>query len=195
MEGEGEKPGLQAALQDAVDTSEPPAPAAEQSTLPLDLPDELLAIAAGIDRDKMAMTPRRRAGRPPGAKNRRTGAWSEFLLTRGSSPLMVLQDIYSLPVEELAQRLNCDRIDALKLQISCAKELAPYVHQKMPVAVEVDENRVVRLVLAEGGDFDAAAITDDSLSITAIEGDFETVEDQQVSSGDPAELDSKELDS
>ncbi len=193
MEGEGEKVGLNAALQDTVDTTEPPAPAAEQSALPLDLPDELLAVAAGIDRD-LAMAPRRRAGRPPGAKNRRTGAWSEFLLKRGSSPLMVLQDIYSLPVEELARRLNCDRIDALKLQISCAKELAPYIHQKMPVAVEVDENKVVRLVLAEGGDFDGAAIADDGLQITAIEGDFETVENQQVSTQDPGKLDSRELD-
>ena len=59
------------------------------------------------------------------------------MLAKHRSPLEVLAEAYSRPVKELATELGCDVLDAYKIQLLAAKELAPYIHQKMPVAVDV----------------------------------------------------------
>lgn len=100
----------------------------------------------------------RGAGRPPGAKNKSTEAWRTFLLTRYSSPLQGLAEIYSRPVRDLAQDLGLKpelltfekAFELLKFQASCMKELAPYIHQKMPQAVEGLEGGLMQLVINTG---------------------------------------------
>lgn len=84
-------------------------------------------------------------GRPKGAKNKRTEAWTEFLLSNYRSPLEALAQIVAKPVVTLSKELNCSRIDAFKLQIQAAKELAPYLHQKQPTAVEMKADGAVNL--------------------------------------------------
>ncbi|WP_148219319.1 hypothetical protein [Azospirillum sp. B510] len=91
--------------------------------------------------DRMAegfSKPRRGRGRPAGSRNRRTEDWARLVLSTHRSPLLVLADFYSMPVEELARRLQCDLLDAAKLQITAARDLAPYVHQRLPQAVNLD---------------------------------------------------------
>jgi len=84
------------------------------------------------------MKPRRGGGRPKGARNQSTEAWRTFFLSQHRSPLLVLADVYSMPVEELAMRLGCDRADALKLQMRAAEIVAPYIHAKQPLAIKAD---------------------------------------------------------
>ena len=86
-------------------------------------------------------------GRPRGSKNKRTQDWTDYLLGRYPSPLIFLAEAYSRPVEDLAKELSCKKEDAMKIQVAAAKEVAPYVHQKQPVAVEVSQSGVVQLVL------------------------------------------------
>jgi len=102
-------------------------------------------------------------GRPAGSRNRRTLEWQNFLLARYRSPLLFLAECYSRPVGELAAELGCDVETAFKLQVMAAKELAPFVHSKMPVGVQVDSRGVVRLVINVGDE--AADPGDDSAPI------------------------------
>lgn len=89
----------------------------------------------------------RGAGRPPGAKNKNTEEWRDYLLSRYRSPLEGLAQTYTLPIEEIQKMLNCTKLEAFKLQIAAMKELAPYVHQKMPQAIEMGEGGLINLVM------------------------------------------------
>lgn len=75
-------------------------------------------------------------GRPKGSRNKSTQEWVDYFMTKNKSPLMVLGELYSKDTIELAREMRCDRIDALKLQISAANAVLPYVHKKQPLAIE-----------------------------------------------------------
>ena len=102
----------------------------EPGASPLDVALERMAAGFG--------QPRRGRGRPKGARNRSTQDWQRLLTATRRSPLLVLADVYSMPVEELAGRLGCERFEAMKIQILAAREVAPYVHQRLPQAVSLD---------------------------------------------------------
>jgi len=126
------------------DALPPGAETAEQlALLPLDPPEHGRP-------DGQSAAPRRGPGRPPGAANHTTRAWRDYLLARYSSPLIAMAETYSMPVEDLAERLGCDRLEAFKLQQKAAADLAPYLHGRMPLAVHVDQ-RTVTLVVSDGG--------------------------------------------
>ncbi len=98
----------------------------------------------GTDADPKAMAPGGKGGRPKGSPNKRTAAMVAYLTTRYAHPLEVLAQIYSRPVDVLAKELGCKKHEAMALQVSAAKEVAPYVSQKLPTLVdfrgEVDIN-------------------------------------------------------
>ena len=136
-----EKPGLKAVLEEAGVDEALAARLEHQMTLwptPARI-EEALADDATAER--------RGPGRPPGSRNKRTDEWAEWILGRHTSPLDFLATVYTRPVEMLALELGCKRLEALKLQVVAAKELAPYVHQKQPVSVNVDQTGVVTLIL------------------------------------------------
>ncbi len=130
-------------------------------------------------------------GRPRGARNRRTEEWVDYLLSRYRSPLIALAETYSRPVAVLAAELNTSRLEAFKLQISAAKELAPYLHQRQPLGIQVDSRGVVQLVIA--GDAPAEAVQ--AADGLVLEAQIINEENQSLSDTSPAELDSDELDS
>lgn len=137
--------GLATAVAATVDVTAPPVARAEQ--LPL-LPSEQIDLLPLEARARhQALQQPRRAGRPPGAINRSTKAWREFLLAKHRSPLEVLAETYSRPVQDLAAELGCTKLEAFQLQQRAAAELAPYLHGKMPIEVEINANGVVQLVL------------------------------------------------
>ena len=88
-------------------------------------------------------------GRPEGARNKRTEEWTSFILANYRSPLIFLAETYSRPAKVLAAEIGCDVDEALKIQVDAAKNLAPYVHQKQPMAVQVDSRGIVRLVIED----------------------------------------------
>ncbi len=143
--GDDRVTGIAAALADVVTGPlSAPAEAGEQANLwgegvgagPLDTPADLLGQ---MGRDLWGK-PRRGGGRPAGAKNRSTEAWRAYFLASHRDPLLAAADIYSMPVEELAMRLRCDPLDAMKLQLRAAEVVAPYVHQKLPLAIKAEGN-------------------------------------------------------
>lgn len=151
------KLGLHAAVEAATAAARDAAPAPIGEQMPL-LP---LSVKGALDEAENSVPTSRgagggRPGRPPGARNKRTQEWVDYLLSRYRSPLIALAELYSRPVQELAGELglkhpNFDQlVELLRLQVFAAKELAPYLHQKQPMAVQVDQRGVVQLVL-EGG--------------------------------------------
>ena len=111
----------------------------------------------------------RKAGRPKGASNKRTAQIRDYLLSRYAHPLEVLAQTYSRPVEALAAELGCSRIEAFKVQVSAAAELAPFIESKMPVAVGIDARGTVQLVIngaeaVPGGFIDAEGVVMGGLS-------------------------------
>lgn len=120
-------------------------------------------------------------GRPPGARNKRTDKLVEYIMANHKSPLVWLAEQYTQDPVELARRLQCKPIEAYKLQVVAAKELAPYTNQKRPVAVEVDQKGVVQLVIETGGvPAPVAQMGDDSV---VIEGQAVEVESDEKSDG------------
>lgn len=145
---EGSKLGLQtaiAAIREANDDALPDRIAEQQALWPS-------AVSAEQAGDQAGDGPAERSGpgRPPGSRNRSTLQWTDFILRNYRSPLLFLAEAYTRPAEILAAELGCTKEDAFKIQVSAARELAPYVHQKQPVAVNVDAHGVVTLVI-EGG--------------------------------------------
>lgn len=124
---------------------------------------------------------RRGPGRPVGSKNKRTADWIDFILGRYRSPLLFLAETYSRPVEDLARELGCKPKEAFEIQVAAARDLAPYVHQKQPMAVEVSSQGLVQLVIQTGLDAPGAVPI---VGEVTIEGTIVT--DQQVSD-DPSE--------
>jgi hypothetical protein len=101
----------------------------------------------------------RKAGRPKGASNKRTGQLRDYLLSRYAHPLEVLAQAYSRPVETLAAELGCSKVEAFGLQVRAAAELAPFIESKMPVAVGIDARGTVQLVI-HGGEAAGGAVID-----------------------------------
>jgi len=139
-----EKQGFAAALAN-MDVGAPPGSEADQPAL-------LDGFENGAASSPLATANARRGrgpGRPKGAKNRRTEEWAAYILSQYRSPLIVLAELYSMPVDELAAELQCEKLDAVKIQKDAAAALAPYVHQRQPQAIEVSEKSVGVLVIGE----------------------------------------------
>lgn len=129
-----------------------------QATLPL--------IDTGADVQGMALAKGARSGpgRPKGSKNKSSEEWAEYILNQYRSPLIFLAETYNRPVGLLAAELKCDRLEAFKIQLVAAKDLAPYVHQKQPQALELGgEKGLVPLVLGVSADFTGAAVMEQRL--------------------------------
>jgi len=139
---EGGKIGLAAAVE-VLGPGEAPRGEGEQlmlAGLPLGEVGRGEAAAPAIEAE-------RKGGRPPGARNRRTMEWVEYMGGRYRSPLIVLAEIYSRPVDALAMELGCTRYEAFQLQLRAAEQLAPYLHQKLPLAVEFEGKGLVALTV------------------------------------------------
>jgi hypothetical protein len=136
--------GIERAIGDAVKADEP-APAAAQLALP-GLPLEAKGEPA---RDPAGGIEQGKGGRPKGALNRRTEEFVEFILRRYRSPLIALAETYSRSVEELRLELGCTKLEAFQLQQAAAINLAPYVHQKLPQAVQIDGKGLVAVSIVD----------------------------------------------
>lgn len=93
-------------------------------------------------------------GRPGGSVSRWTEEWRRRMLASYRSPLIVMAEIYSRPVHELARELRCTPLEAMRLQLDAAKDLAPHLHSKMPTSLQLETGNMVPIVI---GMTDAAA--------------------------------------
>lgn len=110
-------------------------------------------------------------GRPPGSKNQRTKDWADYLLANYQSPLIGLAKIAASSPAEFVEALRADAkrvglpllgpegtlLDVVKLQITAMRELAPFIHEKMPVAVNVRSTRMTIILEASAEDLAGAS--------------------------------------
>lgn len=123
----------------------------EDAALPLFPSEGLPALPADeVARRQAIRAGNRGLGRPKGAVNRRTEMWAQHLLGRGASPLLMMQETYLRPVADLARELGCTLLEAFELQLKAAIELAPYLHGKMPVAIDLTTRGLVHLTIEDG---------------------------------------------
>lgn len=113
------------------------------------VPARQLGLLPGDDEAPDAGEGGGRPGRPQGSINKRTAEWVAYIEARYRSPLIFLAETFNRPAIALAAELGCEPLDAFKLQVDAAKNLAPYLHQKQPLAVQVDGKGVVHLVLED----------------------------------------------
>lgn len=110
-----------------------------------------------------------RRGRPPGAKNKRTDDMVRYLSQFGTDPLVGAMVLQSEPPEVLAERWGCKVLEVVDRQLRSRELLAPYMHSKKPVAVDMTFTGVADLVI-EGVTHSRDEIGE------LIEGDFLPVE-------------------
>jgi len=140
--------GLKTAVETVLDRLDAP-PGAEQAEQ-IDLEDLLgmpprpapTSPAPGAD-----PAGARRPGRPPGSRNRRTEAWCDYILARYASPLEVLAQIAVARVDDLTSQLACTKLEAMQEKRHAAIALAPFLHQRQPLAVNLTERKVVYLTI------------------------------------------------
>lgn len=113
----------------------------EQQDLPLMESGRDVNHVEAVEVDDLEAGEKRGRGRPKGSKNKRTEDWTEYLLNNYRSPLIMFAETYSRPTAALALELHCTLEEAFKIQMDAAKQLAPYVHQKLPQAIEIESDK------------------------------------------------------
>ena len=115
---------------------------------------------------------RRPRGRPAGQRNVRVQRTADYLLARYRDPLEGLVAMAAMGVDELASALGCTKLEAFGEKRQCATAAIPYLHSRMPIAVNVSVD-LPMLVMADPRDFAAAE---------TVEGEIEEI--QVVSEGE-----------
>lgn len=163
------KAGIEKHIDDAAER--PPSPGeGDQAALPGFEPAQT-AHAPGVEDPKpldgQIETPR---GRPPGSRNRKTAEMVRYLNTFGAGPLVGLAKVVNLvtpqglpDIDKLHDLLGLPKDECARFWRDCAKELAPYMHQKLPIAVDVRRDDDGDLLVINMG---------------AVQGDPETTFDQ-----------------
>ncbi|OAN50685.1 hypothetical protein A6A05_11815 [Magnetospirillum moscoviense] len=123
-----------------------------QASLPLLDPEALADLPSGdlTKRAAAIMQAVAKGGRPKGSRNRRTKEMVEYLQHRYRDPLEGAFATFSRSAADLAAELGCTKLEAFDRQAHCMALALPYVHSKMPVAVNV-QGDLPMLVLADVG--------------------------------------------
>ena len=93
---------------------------------------------------------RAKAGRPPGARNKRQEEAARYVVETLGDPLLSVAAIAVMPAAELAAALGCSLIEAVTEKRLAAQVVLPYLHSRKPLAVDVTNRRLVTLVIQDG---------------------------------------------
>ena len=85
-------------------------------------------------------------GRPPGSRNKRAEDAAREVIERLGDPLVMLAAIAMTPVADL-MAVGLSVAEALTEKRLSAQAVLPYLHQRKPLAVNVDGRQVVHLTI------------------------------------------------
>ncbi|WP_299085159.1 hypothetical protein [uncultured Ruegeria sp.] len=158
MSGPSDTTGLSAGFAAAMDVAPSQSNDVEQGSLFGRLPADPQGVGDLTEEDRDL---RRGRGRPPGAKNRSTDEWARFLLTRYRSPLIGMAEIAQASPEDLQVELGgaeqCSLVDALRIIQQAQRDLAPYLHQKQPTAIDTGGRGLFQVIIGDVGTGDDAS--------------------------------------
>lgn len=115
--------------------------------------ERLHELPAGEHERRQAIAKRPGGGRPPGAVNRRTLAFRDYVLQRcgGQHPIDGLIEAFTRPVQDLARELGCSALEAFEQQVIARKIVLRYCESEMPVAVKVDGAGIIPVLFDMSG--------------------------------------------
>lgn len=76
-------------------------------------------------------------GRPKGAINRTTRDLVKLIEATGRHPIIAMAEIVATPIDVIAATLGCSPLEAAEYHRKVMSDLAPYVAQKLPTAVQI----------------------------------------------------------
>lgn len=77
-------------------------------------------------------------GRPRGSVNRTTADMVKLIQSTGRHPLLAMAEIVATPINVIAETLGCTMLEAATYHRQVMSDLAPYVAQRMPLALQVE---------------------------------------------------------
>lgn len=126
-------------------------------------------------------------GRPRGSLNRSTKDLVKLITSVGRHPLLAMAEIVAMPIDMIASTLGCTRLEAAEYHRKVMSDLAPYVAQKLPTAVQIEGANAGMLVINLGGALgeQLKGLDMQLVDVTppVIEGAIEGEQNQQVSDG------------
>lgn len=120
-------------------------------------------------------------GRPRGSQNRTTRDLVRLIEATGRHPILAMAEIVATPIDVIAKTLKCKLIEAAEYHRKVMSDLAPYVAQKLPTAVQVSGANAGMLVVNLGGDQQALGL---QMALAARQIDME--QNQQLSEDEDA---------
>lgn len=120
---------------------------ADEPSLLSETIDRVPGKIAGLD----YVPPHKKGGRPSGAKGKATRELMQTLDALGyKDPLIAAAEIVSTDYHRLASILGCSRLEAFDRWMACARFLADFKHQKMPVAIDAKGAPILPLSITLG---------------------------------------------
>lgn len=89
-------------------------------------------------------------GRPRGP-SRVTRELVKLIEATGRHPILAMAEIVATPIDVIAKTLGCKKIEAAEYHRKVMSDLAPYVAQRLPLAVQVQGANAGMLVINLGG--------------------------------------------
>lgn len=111
-----------------------------------------LEAAPAAQGEQLALLPaaepeKRGPGRPPGAVNKATIAWNDYLRTKYRDPKETLMALQHKDPKDLARELGCKTQEAAAIVIRAAEALMPYMHRKLLPEMPSDDGRKPVLII------------------------------------------------
>ena len=95
-------------------------------------------------------------GRPKGSKSRTTQQLIKLISETGRHPVLAMAEIVSTPIDAIARTLGCTKLEAAEYHRKVMSDLAPYVAQRLPQAVQISGANAGMLMINLGGNMDEA---------------------------------------
>jgi hypothetical protein len=108
---------------------------------------ELLGLP---ETEKVRQVRERRAGRPVGARNRRSEDVARHVIETLGDPLLRQAAVATMPVEELMAATGMTAAEAMAEQRLAAALVLPFLHRRMPVQVDVNTRQFIALTIVDG---------------------------------------------
>jgi len=126
-------------------------------------------------------------GRPRGSVNRTTRDLVRLIEATGRHPILAMAEIVATPIDVIARTLGCKKIEAAEYHRKVMSDLAPYVAQRLPLAVQISGANAGMLVINMGGPVGEAELTGLAMALAAHQGvAIEHEENQALNEADAA---------